>query len=292
MKRIASKNWYLIEEIACIWTQARRDVTDQFVHHVLQQGMKNAKQELLARLGKRKKKNVAPPIKKDQSSYFAFFLTEGSTADASVDDDENSEYEDALATDDQTPNAFMRRQQSRYLQYIKAQQNQPIPEKRKIYNHDDYKVKKLVKRHQEVLKKIENEEILRAEKVEKMRKKAQQEADMKKQEEEKLRKQKEQMKIEYKKKMEEENQERIRNYQKLREKKQRLEERKKKELKQEEEERKKMRGEDPMILAKRLRDWQLHVQQLKKGNGINLLIVFGFLHMIRDCFTILFSERC
>lgn len=245
-----------------MWTQSRRNVTDQFVHHIVQQGMKNAKQEILLKQGKRKK---IPAVKKDPSTYFAFFLTEGSTADSVGQDDTDSDYEDALATDNQSPNMFMRRQQSRYLQFLKSQENIPPPEKRKVYNFDDHKVKVLIKKHQSVLKKIENEEQLRAERVEKLRKKTQQEVEAKKEEEEKLKKQKNEMKLAYKKKLEEENQERIRNFQKLREKKLKQEEKRKREEKQEEEERKKMRAEDPLFLAKRLRDWQLHVQKLKKG---------------------------
>lgn len=268
MKRIAAKNWYLVQEVACLWTQARRDVTDQFVHHVIQSGMKNAKRELMAKMGKVRRNSVA--VKREPSTYFAFFLTEGSQADSTTHDDHNdgdddSEYEDALATNNLSPNAFMRRQQARYLQYLKSYEGQSPPEKKKVYDYNDYRVKILVKKHQDVLKKMDDEEAARLERVERLRKKAQEDAELQKQAKERQRKEKERQKAALRQKQEEEHQEKLRQFQRQREKRMKLEEQRKKDEKRQEAERKLMRQEDPLVIAKRVRDWQLHVQQLKKG---------------------------
>lgn len=268
MKRIAAKNWYLVQEVACLWTQARRDVTNQFVHHVIQSAMKNAKRELMAKMGKVRRNSVA--VKREPSSYFAFFLTEGSQADSATHDDDHngdddSEYEDALATNNLSPNAFMRRQQARYLKYLKSYDGQSPPEKKKVYDFNDHRVKILVKKHQDVLKKMDDEEAARLERVERLRKKAQEEAESQKQAKERQRKEKERQKAALQRKQEEEHQEKLRQFQRQREKRLKQEEARKKDEKRQEAERKLMRLEDPLVLAKRMRDWQLHVQQLKKG---------------------------
>ncbi len=94
IKEVAFENWCLIEEVACIWTQARRNVADEFIYNVFEMATDNVMDRLIdekikekKRLMKKRQKSfrllsaekrtlsAGDPNKRDES-FLQFFLTE------------------------------------------------------------------------------------------------------------------------------------------------------------------------------------------------------------------------
>lgn len=177
----------LVQEVACIWTAARRSVTDSFVHHVINVGRNKAlltcTQDRRKKKKKVKKDKPAPPPQ--DNAYLQFFLTEfdnmGPTGGGGSDDDASSYYYVDGDSDDEndslnSPNKRKKgpmgpspniRQASRYAQGTTAStRTQGQSSKKKQYDPNDYKVKQLIKKHTEVMKTMEDEQTKRAALVE------------------------------------------------------------------------------------------------------------------------------
>jgi hypothetical protein len=94
IQSVAFDNWCLIEEVACIWTQARRNVADEFIYNIFEMATDNVMDRLIdekikekKRLMKKRQKSFrllsaekrtasAGDSNKRDESFLQFFLTE------------------------------------------------------------------------------------------------------------------------------------------------------------------------------------------------------------------------
>ncbi len=264
-----------MQEAARIWTQARHDVTNDFVDHVLSVGMKKAFLQTLQSDRSKKikrKKSIVPTPQGD--AYLQFFLTEfdgpgdrGNDEDDEEDDEESDDQDDESQEEGKHGRSNNRRTSTKIKQnvagvpFVNPNTRQPSRytstnnnsvNKKKQYDPNDRKVKELIKRHEEVVKTMESEQQRRQQLVEKekMKEREKKEREKKKEEEERMKKEK--AKHDFHQRLEEERERQSKLINKLREEKKKKEEEKEKELKREKDEIKAMYREDWLLKGKML----------------------------------------
>ncbi len=280
-----------MQEAARIWTQARHDVTNDFVDHVLSVGMKKAFLQTLQSDRSKKikrKKSIVPTPQGD--AYLQFFLTEfdgpgdrGNDEDDEEDDEESDDQDDESQEEGKHGRSNNRRTSTKIKQnvagvpFVNPNTRQPSRytsstnnngvNKKKQYDPNDRKVKELIKRHEEVVKTMESEQQRRQQLVEKEKMKEREKKEREKKKEEEDRMKKEKAKHDFHQRLEEERERQSKLINKLREEKKKREEEKERELKREKDEIKAMYREDWLLKGKMLTRPKSGTYRGGNGNG-------------------------
>eukprot|EP01038_Epipyxis_sp_PR26KG_P013656 gene13656-18328_t len=100
---VAMQSWFLVQEVASIWTVARRATADEFVYHCITvaynnvfKNIMNSKNNRSSKVNKKHKKSPASSV----GPYYQFFLTEFDGSDHNnimEDDDSNSDTDTPLS---------------------------------------------------------------------------------------------------------------------------------------------------------------------------------------------------
>jgi len=185
---VATDNWQLVVDIACLMTAARREVADNLIHQVVTNATQHVGEILAATTRKKLPRNKT---RKSTNDFLQFFLTEFDR-DETQRDEESDEFsgsdgddgdDDAMSKSKkelgmtrsrslkkiaiENPNKPLLRQTSRYLASTRPEDTTK-PKRGKQYNVEDHQVKRLMKKHQDTVVNMEVEQKRRLLLVEKV----------------------------------------------------------------------------------------------------------------------------
>lgn len=174
---MATDNWQLVVDIASLMTSARREVADNMVHQVITTATQHVADVLTVHDSKKVKRSRT---KRSSNDFLQFFLTEFDREDENGEDDESVQsYSDEESKKDLNSTKLTKRksttdllskpllkQSSRYLS--QRTDDSSKPKRGKKYDTNDHQTKMLIRKHQDNLIQMQEEQKRRLLVVEKV----------------------------------------------------------------------------------------------------------------------------